>query len=367
MRSFIRYKRTRTVFLLPLSILTVYLASSFPSVTERVYSSGIYPVFTAIFGRLSSLIRFSLAEWLIILFIGTVLTYIVWFVVKFIRCREQRGMLVHRLVATIICGASLGYFVFTLFCGLNYHRESFATLAGLETAPSSVEQLTGLCTELAQSVNEARGNVQQDENGVMISSFDSNYLTAEQARLIYSDIVEDMPMLGGYTVLPKPVMMSHNMSWLDITGVYTPFTFESNVNVDTPDLWVPCTIMHELAHSKGFMRESEANYIAYLTCISSDNPDFIYSGNVLAFIHSSNSLYSADKEAYSEIYASLSDEVKADLKANYQYWDQFKGPVAKVSSTVNDVYLRTNNQQSGVKSYGEMVDLLLAEYNTRGE
>ena len=34
----------------------------------------------------------------------------------------------------------------------------------------------------------------------------------------------------------------------------------------------------------------------------------------------------------------------------------------EVSKAVNDVYLKANDQEDGMKSYGRMVDLLLAEY-----
>ena len=38
------------------------------------------------------------------------------------------------------------------------------------------------------------------------------------------------------------------------------------------------------------------------------------------------------------------------------------GKVAEVSNKVNDTYLKVNKQEDGVKSYGRMVDLLLAQY-----
>ena len=61
----------------------------------------------------------------------------------------------------------------------------------------------------------------------------------------------------------------------------------------------------------------------------------------------------------------LSDGVQRDLAANNAYWDQFEGPIAQISSQVNDSYLKANQQEDGVKSYGKMVDLLLADYRQR--
>ena len=56
------------------------------------------------------------------------------------------------------------------------------------------------------------------------------------------------------------------MSYANIGGMFFPFTMESNINVDNPFFVVPWTMAHELAHQCGFMREDEANFIAYLAC-----------------------------------------------------------------------------------------------------
>jgi hypothetical protein len=53
----------------------------------------------------------------------------------------------------------------------------------------------------------------------------------------------------------------------------------------------------------------------------------------------------------------------SDLREEYYYWEQFENTViSTVSNTMNDNYLKANSQDDGVKSYGRMVDLLLAEY-----
>jgi len=54
--------------------------------------------------------------------------------------------------------------------------------------------------------------------------------------------------------------------------------------------------------------------------------------------------------------------VKKDLEQRTEYWRKFEGPVQNASSSVNDVYLKSNLQQDGVASYGRVVDLLLGYY-----
>ena len=39
--------------------------------------------------------------------------------------------------------------------------------------------------------------------------------------------------------------------------------------------------------------------------------------------------------------------------------------MGEIADKVNDAYLKANDQADGTKSYGRVVDLLLAEYKTR--
>lgn len=151
------------------------------------------------------------------------------------------------------------------------------------------------------------------------------------------------------------------MSWLNITGIFFPFTFEANVNVDIPKYNIPAVMCHELSHLRGFMREDEANFLAYLACKNSASLDFQYSGYMLAFIYATNALYEVDKEAYSRIFNRLDPGVRRDISCQSNYWKQFEGPVADTATSINNGYLQANQQDDGVKSYGRMVDLLLAE------
>ena len=53
------------------------------------------------------------------------------------------------------------------------------------------------------------------------------------------------------------------------------------------------------------------------------------------------------------------------MRQSAAYWRQFETKVAEISDKVNDSYLKANNQEDGVKSYGRMLDLLLAYYSDR--
>ena len=216
-------------------------------------------------------------------------------------------------------------------------------------------------------VNEARENITSvDENGIMKLSYDGTGEFLNEAEEIMSEFAENYPSLQWSTGSAKPVLASRYMSYTDIVGIFIPFTMEANLNVDTVEYNQPSDVLHELAHLRGVMPEDEANYVSYLACVSSGRADFVYSGYMMAYIHASNQLYDEDYELYKDVRTLLSDEVKADLYANNEYWEQFETPVGEVvssvSTQVNNTYLQVNGQEEGVKSYGMVVDLLLAEF-----
>ena len=82
---------------------------------------------------------------------------------------------------------------------------------------------------------------------------------------------------------------------------------------------------------------------------------------MLALTYSMNSLYIEDYDSFEKLYYKYSDDVYKDIKYKTNYWKQFESKVAEISTKVNDTYLKANNQDDGVRSYGRMVDLLLAE------
>ena len=65
-----------------------------------------------------------------------------------------------------------------------------------------------------------------------------------------------------------------------------------------PIVEIPFTMLHELSHTVGFMREDEANFIAWLAGRESDSPIIRYSTFVCALNHCMNALYSADENKY---------------------------------------------------------------------
>ena len=117
-----------------------------------------------------------------------------------------------------------------------------------------------------------------------------------------------------------------------------------------------------LAHRQTVAAEDGANFCAYLACMENESPEFQYSGAIAAYVYCHNALYKADKTAASEIWADLSDGVRADIQAANEHYAQYEGKVQDAATKVNDTYLKAFSEESGVQSYGEAADLLIAWY-----
>jgi hypothetical protein len=328
----------------------------------HTYSITVYPVLVNTIGRFSSIFPFSLSE------AGLYLAAVFCILNLLFLIKKPLAALSHLFFL-----ACLLLFLYTAGCGINYYRTPFSYEAGMVMEQSSTGELYSLCLFLTEQINSTL--TETDHSGDALKGLypgqteDTPLPSAAMLRELGMEGVKSMkglgtayPQLSGYYPYPKPLMNPRLLSIQQLCGIYSPFTIEANYNREMPYYNIPHTICHELSHLKGFMREDEANFIGYLACIGSDSPDFRYSGYLTGWVYAGNALAKADLEAYYGLYGRLAPEAARDLAWNNQFWDRFDGKVAEASTQLNDRYLKANNQEDGVRSYGRMVDLMLAYY-----
>lgn len=374
MKEILQLKRTRLLLLLPIGMLFLLLARLSPFIAEYVFARGIYKILSLPLGLVTGIFPFSIAEVIIVLSPLLLLAVIICFVVKLVKGNERRAFIIKKAVVNVFCFIAVSVFLFIVLCGTNYYRYTFAKQYDLEVKERTVDELKELCVYLKEKAEQSKEAVDEkdlDENGVVAFGENRTYENfsdvAAEAKRAMSKLAEDYTSLKYSTGSAKEVILSRYMSYGSIVGIFIPFTMEANVNTDVADYNRPADTCHELAHMRGYMKEEEANYIAYLACVNSDDPIFNYSGYMLAFVISTNALYDYDSDAYWDIMDELSDSVLADMKYENEYWRELRSNEAAevadaIMTEVNDTYLKANGQESGVASYGEMVDLLLAEF-----
>ena len=252
---------------------------------------------------------------------------------------------------------------FTCMHGINYSRKSLEESFSIPSESRSSEDLEEVTQWLVSMIRQTRADLPEDENGCMMLQTDLS-LTFRDANTAMNQAASVYPVLSGSYVTIKPVALSHYWSYTGITGMYTPFFGEANVNIDVPDFVLPLTICHELSHTRGIAREQDANLAGFIACISSDRTDFQYCGYQFAFLYCASDLASVDPDAYQEICEGLPDGIYRDWQQSSDYWAQFEGPTEEISSQANDTYLKANNQTEGVASYALVTNLIVEYYFT---
>ncbi|MBQ7397658.1 MAG: DUF3810 domain-containing protein, partial [Clostridia bacterium] len=212
---------------------------------------------------------------------------------------------------------------------------------------------------LREHINRETESILYTEEGFSHMPYSLETMNAKLNET-YAAFCDDHDFISHVDGRVKPVLISEAMSYMHITGVYSFFTGEANLNVNFPDYTLPFTAAHEMAHQRGIAREDEANFIAFLVCISSDDAYIRYSGYLNMYEYVASSLYSADPELYFEARGQLPMTVRYEMSAYSKFFDKYRDSVAgEVSGTINDLYLKGNGTE-GTRSYGLVVDLAVA-------
>lgn len=349
------------LMLLPSGILLLAAAKYINGFADFYYAT-VYKYLGGLFGSITGIFPFSFME---VAICSAVFLLVYWAAKMVLKAKLGKKAVLKYFKSVLKKIISIGctvFFLFAVFCGTNYYKESFAEMIGLEIENSSVTELYELCEQLLKDASESGAKLEHKGDGSTVFP-EGNFAMANFARNEFENFADEYEIVDmGFWRFgtPKTVICSEAMSYLQISGVFSPYTFEANVCTAGPDFLRGATMMHEQCHLRGFMNEAEANFMAYLACMNSTSDYFRYSGSCLALLHSMNALYSADKELWYELRLQYPDYISADMKAQNEYVSAHETKVAEISDTVNDTYLKLNDQQDGVRSYGKMVDLLLA-------
>lgn len=337
--------------------IVVYLISLFSVSFSDFFNHHISHYLRMIFAKITGILPFSIAEALIIL-LPIIIFIIVWHIWKF-RCHTWKTT----SIALLNVIAILAFIVttFTLNFAVGYKGSSLDQKLLLDKQKVSATELYESTQYLMQKADEEIKYIEFGEDGFSIMPYGLNEMN-DKLIAAYDKFCEEYRFLRNFNSNVKPVMLSEPMSYTHITGVYTFFTGEANINVAFPDYTIPFTAAHELAHQRGIAREDEANMIAFLVCSMSDDPYIRYSAYVNMYEYMASALRKADAELYKSARSQLNQKIYAEQIAYSKFFKKYqKSVAATVSDKVNDTYLKTQGTV-GSASYGMVVDLGVAYF-----
>ena len=159
--------------------------------------------------------------------------------------------------------------------------------------------------------------------------------------------------LNDFTSNNKPMMSSFIYREFHITGVTFLPLGEANLNILGVNSGKPFTAAHELAHTKGAMREEDADLVAAYICLQSDDYLLRYSGYTYTI---GSLLYLADYTGiegdYQRLYNMIDKRFLNNLKYNRNYWNSHNA-WKEFANWWNDMYLKLSGVKEGTANYGD--------------
>lgn len=343
----------------------LYIAGLLSEDFSNFYNRYIAQFFRMILAKISGVLPFSIAELLLISL--PLIAFVLLFFGFRKRCETWRASWC--FVGSIFSVFVLLFSVFILNFALGYRTSPLSKKLDIEQKPVSADELYDTAViihdELEKVSSEIGYDMPKDENGrfsIMPYSLEEMNKKLLEA---YDKYCAENDYIATFDSRLKPVMLSNLMSYTHVTGVYSFFTGEANLNVAFPDYTIPYTAAHELAHQRGIAREDEANMVAYLVCIGSDDPYIRYSAYLNMFEYILNPLYDASPEKHALLLKDASTDVVGEIIAFNKFYEKYeKSGAATVSGAINDTFLKMQGTQGSV-SYGMVVDLTVAYYKAQ--
>lgn len=349
------FSRVALIFLAVCLFLHIFFLIN-PAFSDA-FNSSIGRGVRFILAKITDIVPFSIGEF--ILLFSPVLIFTLCRVVA--RAAKKSAFHAWRAAVSTVLAAALIWCVFVLDFEAGYRGTPLANKLSLKSEPVSAEELSYTIGVTISNLNALCGDINYLNDGSSMMPFSVPELSGELCRA-YDTVCEKYPFIDNYNTKVKPLVISRYMTYTHISGVYSFFTGEANLNTNFPDYICAYTAAHEMAHQRGISREDEANFAAFLVCKESENAYIRYSAYLNMYEYLSSALYKASPELYSAAVGELSPKVRGELLAYSKFFDKYRfNTAAVVSDKVNNAYL-TSQGTEGVASYGMVVDLAVAYY-----
>ncbi len=346
--------------LLAVSIV-IYIAFTRSSAFADWWNGGIGSVGRRLFAYLFAWLPVSFAE-LLVLLIPMLVPLVIYIGFKYF-CDSFRAMMTYIGILLSVLALVASIFIWNFAAG--YWGTPLDQKLGLDRRECSAEELYLTAEILSAEMHDLSDEIIFLEDGTSLMPYSYAEMN-EKLLYAYESFTEEHDFIDHFYSRVKPIMLSEPMSYTHITGVYSFFTGEANINVNFPDYCVPFTAAHELAHQRGISREDEANFIAFLVCMESDDPYIRYSACLNVYEYVANALAGANGKLFNQSYADLPVEVQREEAAYVEFFEKYKDNVAAdISDVTNDAYLQSQGVPQGSRSYNLVVDLAVAYFRPR--
>ncbi len=314
------------VALIPQILIVNFLRNN-PSFIDDYYVGIIFNNLIKINSFLFSKIEIPIGE---IIYIVIIILYIYLFV-KVISFKLSDFL-------NLVAFSSILYFLFYFLWGLNYFKPSLVDKLNIKSE-YEFNVLDETINKVIFEINKESSFISED-----INKSDIFNLINTTASNIKKSIIPDIFL------------------YQKVSGHYIPFTSEAIFVDKIPLVDMPIVILHEQAHQSGYANEGEASFIAFSKAINDKEPYIRYSGYFYALINLLNEISKKNSDKLDDYITKLDEKVISDIKKVQNFWSKYSNSfLDKAQNYIYDLYLKSNNQEAGIMTYGE-VSLYIIHY-----
>lgn len=331
------------LLIIMIALLIVLLWAKNNSDLAEAWTRSFGANYAVALSKVTSWIPFSFTEISIIALVA----FIIIFIIKIIKSLLKLDVVGAISKVTVIINSIMAVFlIYNATCELAYNRKP-VDLPFYETKVENSE-FKDIFNYFAEDLNYCVSQLDFKDNGDLNNSLsikDISLLVEDSYKIITSDYYNKS------TAHAKPMISSFIYRELQLTGVtFAPYA-EANVNYLATNLEKPFVVAHELAHTKGVMREDDANQVAFYVCLNSDNEYLRFSAYGLYFYQLrsfANSSYISEEEV--EQLISVDEKYYKAIKYASDYWKEHD-LLGKIGDAINNAYITSSGVQEGTTSY----------------
>ena len=257
------------------------------------------------------------------------------------------------------------YTLHTAAFGLNFYAGPISEDLRLDMSPYTLEELTEATEYYRNEANALAAVMPRKSDGTV------SFRTFEELAAMAGEGFETLTYQKHYPIFAGSTVPVQKLGWSDmyvsmgITGFSFALTGEAAVNPQAPDVSLPFTMCHEMSHRMCIANERDANFAAFLAASNHSDPQFRYSAYFMAYRYCMAALSTVTSQAAVDARARVDEGVSDYLRYDMAQYDasyrtRKNASATKAGDAVNNAYLKTSGDASGLASYGEVCDLLVS-------
>ena len=319
-----------------------------PEAIERWFSSGLYPIIQRAVTPATNAMPLAVFDLVLVAAVVATAVALARGVRAAWRTRSPKPLLI--TLGHAAAAAAAVYLVFLAGWGFNYRRIPMSERLNVARGTPSAEDVLQLGLRAVGEMNRLYEPAHR-------AGWPADESNDRELRAAFVEVQRELgdaaPAVPGRL---KGTIFGPYFRWVGVDGMINPFGLEVLANPDLLSFERPFVAAHEWAHLAGYAHEAEANFVGWLTTLRAGVPAQ-YSAWLFLYWQVSGEVGEQDR---ARLAAALEPGPRRDVEAIVARLRRGRWPMLqRVGWAAYDQYLKANRVDEGIRSYGEVVTLIL--------